>query len=61
MRRFHITLLGAAALAETRDTILTCEICGNIDTQSPCTLCRDPSRDRICTSKISATDIASRS
>ncbi len=32
----------AAALAETRDTILTCEICGNIDTQSPCTLCRDP-------------------
>ena len=28
----------AAALAETRDTILTCEICGNIDTQSPCTL-----------------------
>jgi recombination protein RecR len=36
----------AAALAETRDTILTCEICGNIDTQSPCTLCRDPARDR---------------
>jgi recombination protein RecR len=35
-------LLGplAAALAET------CEICGNIDTQSPCTLCRDPARDR---------------
>ena len=31
----------ASALAETRDTILTCEICGNIDTQSPCTLCRD--------------------
>ena len=31
----------AAALAETRDTILTCEICGNIDTRSPCTLCRD--------------------
>ena len=36
----------AAALAATRDTILTCEICGNIDTQSPCTLCRDPARDR---------------
>ena len=35
----------AAALAETRDTILTCEICGNIDTQSPCTLCQDPTRD----------------
>jgi recombination protein RecR len=36
----------ATALAETRDTILTCETCGNIDTQSPCTLCRDPARDR---------------
>ncbi|WP_108681839.1 recombination mediator RecR [Methyloceanibacter sp. wino2] len=35
----------AAALAETRDTILTCEVCGNIDTQSPCTLCRDATRD----------------
>ena len=36
----------AASLAETRDTILTCETCGNIDTQSPCTLCRDQTRDR---------------
>ncbi len=35
----------ASALAETRDTILTCATCGNIDTQSPCTLCRDPVRD----------------
>lgn len=35
----------AAALAETRDTILTCEVCGNIDTQSPCTLCQDKTRD----------------
>jgi recombination protein RecR len=41
-------LLGplAAALTEARDTILTCEICGNIDTVSPCTLCHDESRDR---------------
>ncbi len=41
-------LLGplAAALTEARDTILTCEICGNIDTVSPCTLCRDQTRDR---------------
>jgi len=33
-------LLGplAAALAETRDAILTCETCGNIDTQGHCTL-----------------------
>jgi recombination protein RecR len=35
----------ASALAETRDTILTCETCGNIDTASPCTLCRDRARD----------------
>jgi recombination protein RecR len=35
----------AVALAEARDTILTCETCGNIDTQTPCTLCRDPARD----------------
>ena len=41
-------LLGplAAALTEARDTILTCEICGNIDTVSPCTLCNDGTRDR---------------
>ena len=41
-------LLGplAAALTEARDRIVTCEICGNIDTVSPCTLCRDETRDR---------------
>jgi recombination protein RecR len=41
-------LLGplAAALAEARDTIVTCETCGNLDTVSPCTLCRDETRDR---------------
>ncbi len=41
-------LLGplAAALAEARDTIVTCETCGNLDTVSPCTLCRDQTRDR---------------
>ena len=31
----------AAALTEAHDRIVTCEICGNIDTVSPCTLCRD--------------------
>jgi recombination protein RecR len=41
-------LLGplAVALTEARDSILTCETCGNIDTVSPCTLCRDNTRDR---------------
>jgi len=36
----------AAALTEAHDRIVTCETCGNIDTVSPCTLCRDESRDR---------------
>jgi len=36
----------AASLAEARDTIIACETCGNIDTESPCALCRDPARDR---------------
>ena len=31
----------AAALTEAHDRIVTCETCGNIDTVSPCTLCRD--------------------
>jgi recombination protein RecR len=41
-------LLGplALALTEAREAILTCETCGNIDTVSPCTLCRDEARDR---------------
>jgi recombination protein RecR len=36
----------ATALATARDTIVTCETCGNIDTVSPCTICRDETRDR---------------
>jgi len=36
----------AAALAEAHDRIVTCETCGNIDTVTPCALCRDESRDR---------------
>jgi len=41
-------LLGplALALTEAQDSIVTCQTCGNIDTVSPCTLCRDASRDR---------------
>ncbi|MCW2310122.1 recombination mediator RecR [Rhodobium gokarnense] len=35
----------AAAMAAARDTIVTCQVCGNIDTADPCTLCRDPRRD----------------
>ncbi|MFZ1101835.1 MAG: recombination mediator RecR [Hyphomicrobiaceae bacterium] len=36
----------AAALSDAAAKIVTCATCGNLDTLSPCTLCRDPARDR---------------
>jgi recombination protein RecR len=33
------------ALREAASAIKTCEVCGNLDTASPCSLCRDPRRD----------------
>ena len=33
------------AMQMAREKIITCEDCGNIDTLSPCTLCRDARRD----------------
>jgi recombination protein RecR len=35
----------ADALREAADAILACEVCGNLDTQSPCAICSDPRRD----------------
>jgi recombination protein RecR len=35
----------ADSLREAADAILTCEACGNLDTQSPCTICGDTRRD----------------
>ncbi len=35
----------ADSLREAADAILTCETCGNLDTQSPCAICADPRRD----------------
>jgi len=35
----------AAALRDAADAITICEVCGNLDTTSPCALCRDPRRD----------------
>ena len=34
----------AKAMAETLDNIKTCSRCGNLDSQDPCALCRDPKR-----------------
>jgi recombination protein RecR len=35
----------AAALQAALEKIEICSLCGNIDTQNPCTLCVDPRRD----------------
>jgi recombination protein RecR len=35
----------AAALQTAIDKIQLCRVCGNIDTQNPCTVCTDPRRD----------------
>jgi len=35
----------AAALQTAMETISVCKICGNIDSQNPCTVCTDPRRD----------------
>jgi recombination protein RecR len=36
----------AEALRAACDTIVTCRVCGNVDSCDPCTLCRDERRDR---------------
>ena len=36
----------AAAMAEARDKVTICSVCGNIDTFDPCTVCTDHSRDQ---------------
>ncbi len=33
------------AIAEAAAAVSLCPVCGNVDTQSPCTICRDSSRD----------------
>jgi recombination protein RecR len=35
----------AESLREAADAILTCQTCGNLDTQSPCAICSDGRRD----------------
>ena len=33
------------ALAIVSETLVECEICGNVDTSNPCQICTDPRRD----------------
>lgn len=35
----------AKAMAEAAAAVSVCPVCGNVDTQSPCTICRDAGRD----------------
>ncbi len=35
----------SAAMRDAAAAIKTCEVCGNLDTTSPCALCRDQNRD----------------
>ncbi|PWB80100.1 MAG: recombination protein RecR [Methylocystaceae bacterium] len=34
------------AMRVAHERILTCSVCGNIDTSDPCTICNDPRRDQ---------------
>ncbi|MBW8270216.1 recombination mediator RecR [Caldovatus aquaticus] len=36
----------AAALREAAEAVRPCAVCGNLDTRSPCAICRDPRRER---------------
>ena len=45
-KREELLLPLAAAMSEAAARIAICPECGNVDTQSPCTLCRDDRRDR---------------
>jgi recombination protein RecR len=35
-----------AAMADVLEKVSECNVCGNVDVRSPCTLCCDPRRDR---------------
>jgi recombination protein RecR len=34
------------ALAAVRETLVECQVCGNVDTTDPCAICADPRRDQ---------------
>lgn len=34
------------ALAAVQETLVECEVCGNVDTRDPCGVCADPRRDQ---------------
>jgi recombination protein RecR len=44
-RRETVLVPLVAALGRVADGLVTCGICGNVDTADPCGICRDPRRD----------------
>ncbi len=34
------------ALSAVRETLVECQVCGNVDTRDPCAICSDPKRDQ---------------
>lgn len=44
-RRDQLMTPLTAALTRAADALRTCQDCGNLDTQSPCSICADPRRD----------------
>ncbi len=45
-KREKVLLPLLAALKEVAETIVTCEVCGNLDSSNPCHVCGDERRDR---------------
>lgn len=45
-RREELLVPLSGALAAAVETIVTCPLCGSLDTVAPCTVCRDERRDR---------------
>ncbi len=44
-KREQLMMPLASALATASEKITVCRVCGNIDSQNPCTVCTDPRRD----------------
>jgi recombination protein RecR len=44
-RRDQLLVPLTAALSEAADRVLTCSVCGTLDTRDPCAICADPERD----------------
>ena len=44
-RRDQLMAPLTAAMARAAEALQTCQECGNLDTQSPCSVCTDPRRD----------------